>query len=71
MERRSSKLVLTLLPQSVCMKNLHCRSYARGDDVIMSEANLDYVVQTAKALESGALGAHNTYLREGGPRSHR
>ena len=65
----TSKIILTPLPQSVCMKNLHCRSYARGDDVIMSEASLDYVVKTAHALESGELGAHNTVLRDGG-RSH-
>ena len=40
------------------------RSYARGDDVILEESHIDYVVKTAQSISDGELGAHNTYLRD-------
>jgi hypothetical protein len=57
------KILLTLLPQSVCMKYGQCRSYARGDDVRINEEQLNEIILTAKKLANGELSAMNTELR--------
>jgi len=54
-----SRQGLVLLNQSYCMKYRRCRSFARGDAVIMSNDHVEDVINTMNDIENKVLGCHN------------
>ena len=42
-----------------CMRTLECRSYARADDVHITHKHMQEIVDTARQVQFGLIGAHN------------
>ena len=41
-----SSEILRLVPSAeACMKHLRCRGYARSDDVVITEADIEYIIK--------------------------
>jgi hypothetical protein len=54
-----NRQVLRLVSEETCMKYNKCRSHARGDFISMPEDHMDYVVDVARQVVNGSIGAHN------------
>lgn len=46
-----SRQVLRMVGEAQCMSNKKCRSFARGDDVHMTENHIQVVIDTMKSIE--------------------
>lgn len=57
-----SRLVLSYISQEFCMSSIKCRSFSRGDDILISPENDIFITPIQNIsiqIEKGILGPHN------------